>query len=166
MTAPLLVLGWGNPSRGDDALGPLFIERLRSLAGDRCMDQVEFLEDFQLQVEHALDLAHRKRVLFVDASRSCTVPFELTALRATRDASFTTHAMSPESVMQVFCDLTHAEPPRCTLLAIRATRFELGEPPGESALANLARAVDWGMRWIETGGGLDARGSAPADERA
>ena len=25
---PLLVLAWGNPSRGDDALGPLLAERL------------------------------------------------------------------------------------------------------------------------------------------
>ena len=32
LTAPTLVFGWGNASRGDDALGPLFIERLRALA--------------------------------------------------------------------------------------------------------------------------------------
>ena len=34
MTAPLLVFGWGNASRGDDALGPLLIERLRERLGD------------------------------------------------------------------------------------------------------------------------------------
>ena len=30
MSAPLLVLAVGNPSRGDDALGPLLLERLQA----------------------------------------------------------------------------------------------------------------------------------------
>ena len=29
MTAPTLIFGWGNPSRGDDALGPLFVEQMQ-----------------------------------------------------------------------------------------------------------------------------------------
>lgn len=152
MTAPLLVFGWGNLSRGDDALGPLFVEQLRILGGAVCEERVTLLDDFQLQVEHALDLAGRDRVLFVDASLDCAAPFEVTALRAARDASFTTHALSPESVMQVFRDLHHAEPPPCTLLAIRGERFELGEQPGKSALANLALAVAWGLRWVASEG--------------
>ena len=150
MTAPLLVFGWGNPSRGDDALGPMFVEQLCRMAGDGCEGRVEFLDDFQLQVEHALDLAGRERVLFVDASRHCAAPFEATVLRAARDASFTTHAMSPESVLQVFRDLHHAEPPPCTLLAIRGMHFELGEPAGPSALAHLALALEWGRRWVDS----------------
>lgn len=148
MTAPLLVFAWGNASRGDDALGPMFIERLRALVGDDAGGGVEFLDDFQLQVEHALDLAGRERVLFVDASLTCAAPFEVTALRAVRDASFTTHAMSPEAVMQVYRDLHHAEPPPCTLLAIRGDAFDLGTPPGASAVANLEPALAWGLRWV------------------
>ena len=34
-------------------------------------DGVELLEDYQLQVEHTLDLVGRERVLFVDASGGC-----------------------------------------------------------------------------------------------
>ena len=76
MKAPTLVFGWGNRSRGDDALGPLFVERLLATrpAG------VEGLEDYQLQVEHALDLVGRRRVLFVDASRVALPPFETSAV--------------------------------------------------------------------------------------
>ncbi len=151
MTAPLLVFGWGNPSRGDDALGPMFVEQLRARVADGCSGRVEFLDDFQLQVEHALDLAGRERVLFVDTSLNGAAPFEVTALQPARDASFTTHAMSPESVMQVFRDLHHAEPPPCTLLAIRGHHFELGEHPGAPALAHLAAAVAWGLRWVACG---------------
>jgi hydrogenase maturation protease len=68
MPAPLLVIGIGNPSRGDDALGPLFIERVEILLADElARGQIELLTDFQLQLEHALDLAGRARVVFVDA---------------------------------------------------------------------------------------------------
>jgi hydrogenase maturation protease len=145
--APLLVFGWGNLSRGDDALGPLCIEQLRAaFAADH---RVEFLDDYQLQVEHALDLVGRERVLFVDASLICPAPFEATRLQAAQDASFTTHAMSPQALMQVFCDLQGVPPPPCTLLAIRGERFELGEPPSAQALAHLDSALQWAKTWLE-----------------
>jgi hydrogenase maturation protease len=149
MSAPLLVFGWGNLSRGDDALGPLFVQQLRLLAGTEAGSQVDFLEDYQLQIEHALDLASRERVLFVDGSVNCAVPFEVTTLRPSRDTSFTTHAISPQAVMQVYRDLYHAEPPACTLLAIRGMHFALGAPPGSLALDHLAQALAWGQSWLE-----------------
>jgi len=66
--APLLVLAVGNPSRGDDALGPMLLEALHAegIDGD---GQVELLGDFQLQIEHVIDLRGRRAVLFVDAAR-------------------------------------------------------------------------------------------------
>lgn len=152
--APLLVFGWGNLSRGDDALGPLFVQQLSAVAGAAVGSRVELLEDYQLQIEHALDLVARDRVLFVDASLTCAAPFEVTALSAARGEAFTTHALSPASVMQVYRDLYANDPPPCTLLAIRGARFGLGESPGSLALANLAEAVAWGQRWLA--GGLDA----------
>jgi hydrogenase maturation protease len=146
MTAPCLVFGWGNLSRGDDALGPLFVERLR----DRALPGVECLDDYQLQVEHALDLSGRLRVLFVDASLNARAPFEVTALQPARDASVTTHAMSPQALLQVFRDVHGNEPPACTLLAIRGECFELGEPPGADALAHLDAALAWACGWLST----------------
>jgi hydrogenase maturation protease len=139
--APWLVFGWGNASRGDDGLGPLFVQRLRdTLAGNV---NIEFLEDYQLQIEHALDLVGRERVLFVDASRNCQAPFEASTLRAASDASVGTHALSPQALLQVFHDLHIAAAPECTLLAIRGDRFDLGEPVSQQALAHLALALEW-----------------------
>jgi hydrogenase maturation protease len=147
MTAPLLVFGWGNPSRGDDALGPLCIERLRGLG--LSAERVEYLEDFQLQVEHALDLQGRERVLLVDASLSCTAPFEVTCLHGARDASLGSHALSPAALLQVYSELRGEAPPPCTLLAIRGERFELGQPPSALALANLDAALQWATAWLQ-----------------
>lgn len=148
MTAPLLVFGWGNASRGDDALGPLFIEHLRERLAPAELARIDFLDDYQLQVEHALDLVGRERVLFVDASLSCAAPFEATPVRAQRDRTFTTHAMSPAALLQVYVDLQASTPPPCTLLAIRGESFELGEPPREAALTNLAAALGWALGWL------------------
>jgi hydrogenase maturation protease len=148
MAAPLLVFGWGNASRGDDALGPLFVERLRERLGDAATGRVDFLDDYQLQPEHALDLVGRERVLFVDASLDGAAPFETHAVLPRRDDSFSSHAMSAAAVLQVYAELQGCAPPPCTLLAIRGERFELGDPPGEAALVHLAAALDWVVRWV------------------
>jgi hydrogenase maturation protease len=166
VTAPLLVFGWGNPSRGDDALGPLFVEQLKALAGAEVAGRAEFLDEYQLQIEHALDLVGRTAVLFVDASVDCTIPFQATSLRASRDASYTSHALSPESVMEVYRNLNHAEPPPCTLLAIRGRRFGLGEMPERLALSHMAQALAWGQRWLASDGACCQAGDEPERDHA
>jgi hydrogenase maturation protease len=150
LTAPTLVLTWGNPSRGDDALGPLFAEHFATLA-ERHPEwgEVECLTDFQLQVEHALDLQGRQRVLFVDASLDAPAPFSLERIAAARDGSFTTHAMSPQAVLKVYTEIED-EPPPAWLLAIRGERFELGEPVSPTARINLELALTEACRWLDT----------------
>ena len=147
MTAPLLVFAWGNASRGDDALGPLLAQQLRAATAGR--HDVEVLDDYQLQVEHALDLVGRRRVLFVDASLDCTAPFEVRAVQARADASITTHALSPQGLLQVFGQLGAGAPPACQVMAIRGERYELGGPPGAAALAHLQAALAWVLDWID-----------------
>lgn len=146
MTPPLLVLGWGNRSRGDDAIGPLCVERLRAMLAQR--QDIEFLDDYQLMVEHVLDLHGRSRVLLVDASLGCAPPFETLALRAAADGSISSHALSPQALLQVYYELHDEAAPPCTLLAIRGERFELGEPPTPAALAHLDAALQWAADWL------------------
>lgn len=146
--APILVFGWGNPSRGDDALGPAFIERASALPRPAGAPEVEWLTDFQLQIEHALDLAGRSQVLFVDASVDCKAPFEMRPLRSATQHQLTTHAMAPEAVMQVYERLNGRDAPPCCLLAIHAHRFELGDPIGPDANTNLEQALAWFARWL------------------
>ena len=146
--APLLVLGWGNLSRGDDALGPLCLASLRDQLPATLNGQIEFLDEYQLQVEHALDLAGRVHVLFVDASLDGLTPFQVSAPQARRDHSFTSHALSPQALLQVFVDLHGLAPPASTLLAIRGEAFELGEPLSTTAAQNLAAAIAWARNWL------------------
>lgn len=138
----LLIFGYGNPGRGDDALGPLLLEQMEA----RGFTDVECLTDFQLQVEHALDLEGRELALFIDAHLSCPPPFTFTALRPEADRSYTTHAISPQAVLQVFADIHRRPPPPAFLLSIRGERFELGEGLSLAAQANLQAAAEFAAR--------------------
>ena len=137
MTAPLLIFGYGNPSRGDDAIGPALLDRLAALN----LPHVELLTDFQLQVEHAMDLQNRERVLFIDASISCTPPYTLTRLQAQKDKSYTSHAVSPGAVLHAYQEL-YGAPPATYLLVVRGERFELGEEISEAASANMEASFE------------------------
>lgn len=130
-------------------MGPLFLERLgelRERGGD--WDEVELLTDFQLQIEHAVDLEGRALVLFVDASVSCPPPYQFTRLRPERDTSYTSHALSPAAVLHVYEQINHLSPPPAFLLAIRGERFELGESPSSAAEANLAATLEFARRLL------------------
>ena len=111
---PLLIFGYGNLSWGDDALGPLLLERLQELD----LPHLELLTDFQLQVEHVIDLQGREQVLFVDASVSCSVPYTFSRLYAQKDASYTSHVMSPMALLHSYTQL-YGNPPPTYLLQVR-----------------------------------------------
>ena len=136
----LVVFAWGNPSRGDDALGPEFLRRAERLAPPMA-HAVEFVTDFQLQPEHATDLAVRELVLFVDASTSAASPFTFTSVAPARDATFTSHAMSPGALLAAYVEVFVQSPPPSFLLAIRGEHFELGDPLSAAARAHLRHAL-------------------------
>jgi hydrogenase maturation protease len=132
-----LVIGIGNPSRGDDAIGPLAIERLQTLA----LPGVELLTDFQLQVEYALDLIGRHEVVFIDAAASGPEPYLFAPVQPAADASATTHALSPAAVLEALLRLSDAPLPAASVLAVRGYAFELGAPLSVAAARNLDAAL-------------------------
>ncbi|HUK03901.1 MAG TPA: hydrogenase maturation protease [Burkholderiales bacterium] len=137
----VLVLGWGNPSRGDDAIGPRLLERLEAEAALHPeWGEHGFVTDFQLQPEHALDLEGASQVLFVDASASSPVPYGFARVQPAQDRSFSTHALSPQALLAVHAGLAGKAPPPAWLLAVRGERFELGAPMSAAAEARLEAA--------------------------
>jgi len=144
MPAPILIFTWGNPSRGDDALGPALYDQLETHKRESGeLPEVELLTDFQLQIEHAVDLEGRDCIIFVDASVSCEEPYEMERLEAERDDTFTTHAMSPASLLSVYRQVNDHERPPAFLLTIRAYEFGLGKEMSAQAEANLQEVVKY-----------------------
>lgn len=139
-TAPLAVFGWGNPGRGDDALGPRLLARVEAWAEARPDARLEAFPDFQLQIEHVEDLRGRGLALFLDASVTAPAPFAFREVRPSPDASFTSHALSPEALLHAYRRATGLPPPPAFVLAVRGERFELGEDLGPAAERNLEAA--------------------------
>lgn len=132
----MLVFALGNPSRGDDALGPELAARLEAGA----LPGVEVIVDFQLQVEHALDLEGRRFVVFVDAALGTRAPCEIRKVTPARDASHTSHALSPAAVLETFERVTGRAAPEARVLAVSGESFELGAPLSHTARTNLESA--------------------------
>jgi len=146
MVKPVLLFGYGNLSRGDDALGPLLLEYVESHCN---LEQIEILSDFQLQIEHALDIEDRSLVLFVDASVSCVGAYDFAAIEPSRDKSYTTHAMSPAAVLDVYQSIKKQIPPPCFLLSIKAEKLELGEGLSPQAKNNLDLACQFAEQLLQ-----------------
>lgn len=145
--APLLVFGFGNPSRGDDALGPEFVRRAEVRFSEAIVHgALEVLTDYQLQVEHVLNLEGRERVYFVDAGASATEPqpqgYSVTRVAGACDASFTTHLLSPAALLHIYGAVVESKAPECWLIAIAGHQFELGAPMSPEAEANLTAALE------------------------
>jgi len=137
MVKPVMVFGYGNLSRGDDALGPLLLEYIEN---NISLDDIEIQTDFQLQIEHALDLENRQFILFIDASVDCNKACDLSELIPARDNSYTSHAMNPSAVLAVYQEIKNQTPPPCFLLSIKGESFELGEGLSANAKDNLVQA--------------------------
>ncbi|MBL9008132.1 MAG: carbamoyltransferase HypF [Myxococcales bacterium] len=148
--APLLVVGVGNPSRGDDAAGPCFVEHIAELLSDDVRQgRLDVLTDFQLQIEHALDLKDRERVVFVDASVQIQEPFSFERISPQRDQRHSSHAMSPRAVLEVHQRI-FGPPPDAWCMAIHGQRFELGEPISPATRSALSQALDCFVKWYRT----------------
>jgi hydrogenase maturation protease len=137
-----VVFACGNPSRGDDALGPALMRRVQEWNRRHPDRPVETVEDFQLQVEHALDLEGRDLALFVDAAAIAPEAVSLRRVGPSVCPSFSTHALSPSALLAAFVNLVGDPPPPAFSLGVRGEAFELGQPLSREAAANLDEAWD------------------------
>ncbi len=143
--APVLVFAVGNPSRGDDALGPMLIARLREHLAADGGDDVELIEDFQLQIEHCLDLQGRACVIFVDAGTGTPAPYRFERAFPAASPGAQTHALTPAALLAVYDRALGGAPPPAWVLCVRGEQFELGDGLSEAGWANLEAA--WTRLW-------------------
>lgn len=115
----LLLIGYGNPGRGDDGLGPALVDRLRAAPEPG----VDLISDYQLSVDLAHDIAPYETVIFADAAITGPAPFSFQALEPAPPLSFTSHSQRPEGVLFVARALYGAGP-RAFQLGIRGYCFD------------------------------------------
>ncbi|MCC6922462.1 MAG: hydrogenase maturation protease [Nitrosomonas sp.] len=135
----LLIFGYGNPGRGDDAIGPLFVEQVSRWN----REEISYLSDMQLLVEHVTDLHAHNEVIVVDADMTCIEPFEFLPIVAFKDESCTSHTLTPAGLLYVYQQIYQCDSPTTFLLRIRGYNFSLGEVLSEKAACNLNTAVQF-----------------------
>ena len=133
-----LVLGWGNPGRGDDGLGPESVQAIEKMD----LPGLAVDSDYQLQVEDGAEVARYRRVVFVDADRCGVEPFRLGRLYPQDGGmSFSTHSVTPGAVLALARDLFKVEP-EAWLLGICGYDFdEFDEQLSDRARSNMDQAV-------------------------
>lgn len=142
MIRPVVVFAVGNPSRGDDAIGPELLGRLEKwLETEHLTERLELIEDFQLNIEHALDLEDRELALFIDAGENTPAPYVFEQIFPSAIPSHSSHALPPQAVLQVYRQTEGREPPPSFVLCVRGERFELGEALSPEALGRMEAAM-------------------------
>jgi hydrogenase maturation protease len=137
MPGKILLIGFGNPGRLDDGLGPACAEAVAALE----LDGVTVDSDYQLTVEDAAAAAEHEVVIFADASVNGKEPFSFERVEPAVEMSFSTHSVDPASVMALACDM-FAAATRGYILAIRGYEFDaFGERLSARAAENLEAAV-------------------------
>lgn len=147
---PILVYGYGNPGRQDDGLGVELVAQLEAWAQAEQISGLVFDSNYQLNAEDALAVAESRAVVFIDAAKEGAEPFSFQRLDPQAEIAFSTHAMSPESVLALAAELYEARPP-AWILAIRGHAWEPNEPPGATALSNLFAAGEFLREWLRNG---------------
>jgi hydrogenase maturation protease len=136
----ILVVGFGNPLRGDDGAGQAVAERVRQLG----MRDVQVVASQQLLPEFADMLAHAILVVFVDAAvgeepgRVYCTPVR----RSTEPQP--THALSPAALLRLTRETWGWEPP-AWLVRITGQAFEFSEGLSEP----VARAIPHAVNLVE-----------------
>jgi hydrogenase maturation protease len=135
----VLVIGYGNTLRGDDALGPTVIERLRTqLPGP------EYLSCQQLGPELAEPLAACDLAIFVDAAAG-GIPGEVHVehLAPADSPSTMTHHVKPTTLLAMAQEL-YGHAPHARLVSSAGASFE----SGEELSPECRRAVDESCRLV------------------
>jgi len=131
----ILILGYGNPGRGDDGLGPAVAMAVDQLG----LPHVTAHDNYQLTIEDALDVAEHDIVWFVDATKTGPSPYAVSALAPVGEVEFTSHIMRPQTVLAI-AQQCYGKTPPAFLLGIRGYDFEFVEQLTPAATDNLGAA--------------------------
>lgn len=147
-TRRVLLIGFGNPGRLDDGLGPA----LAALAEKMNLPGVTVDSDYQLCLEDAEAVARHDVVIFADADVSGPEPFSFRRLEPAPSMTFSTHSLKPAAVLGLARQAFGAET-EGYMLGIRGYAFnEYEETLSERARANLAEAAKFIEQVCRTGG--------------
>lgn len=141
---PVLLFAYGNKSRGDDALAPLLLDSIKQQGITQTAGHpIKFLTDYQIQVEHVMDLQGCERILIIDAHKSLDQAYKFYPVLQRAESLYTTHGMSPQTLLHTYVQVFQRKAPMTSMMAIQGSSFELGEGLSYLAQLNLRLATEF-----------------------
>lgn len=144
MCAEVLVIGYGNPLRGDDGVGCVIAEELARRISDP-ESKVQVVACHQLNPELAEPIAETRAVIFIDASLELK-PGEVrvSAVAADRFSPAFAHSMKPSALLATASELFGQAPPAKSV-GIGVASMDAGmtlTPQVRSAVSKAVAAVE------------------------
>lgn len=134
----------GNRSRGDDAAAPQLMDLFLNRDGQHSVNPILHWEEcYQLQPEHCYEIETSEMVIFIDSAAVQSHKegsVQLSAIEGELRFEFSTHILSPTSLLALF-EKTFNEPaPSSWLLTIPGYEFELGSPLSRLCESHISQA--------------------------
>ena len=140
----ILFIGYGNPGRGDDGLGPALADRLEPLANETLTVD----SDYQLTVENSADVARHDIVIFADATVKGAETYFFREIKPEGSPRLDSHGLDPESVI-LLAKAIFGAAPKAYLLGVRGYEFEQFELQlSTKAAENLENALQYVKEFI------------------
>jgi hydrogenase maturation protease len=142
----ILLIGFGNPARADDGMGPALAEAIEA----KNIPGVIVDADYQLTIEDSAQVAENDIVIFADASINGSGPFSFEPVKAKEYDSFSSHSVEPAQVLALAENLFNSKAAGY-ILGIRGYEFDsFGSPISQKAKVNLQKAVDFVEKLLKT----------------
>jgi hydrogenase maturation protease len=142
MPAEVLLIGIGNNSRGDDALGWLVADGIPETP------EIHTEYRYQLQIEDADLIKDYTTVIFADATREALPEgFSFRPGSPEGNITFSSHRLSPSALLAL-CQEIYGCRPEAYELAIAGTHWELGMGLSPEASTHLDRANRSLKEWL------------------
>ncbi|MBA7534096.1 hypothetical protein ES705_26342 [subsurface metagenome] len=138
----ILVYGYGNPGRQDDALGVLLAEEINKWAQEENLPNIDIDQNYQLNIEDADKIAQYDIVVFADASMNDVNSYEMDKVVPDAKVDFSMHSVTPSFVVGL-CNRIFAGKPLVYQLQIKGYKWEFMEKVTEGARKNLNSAVSY-----------------------
>jgi hydrogenase maturation protease len=136
-TKRILLIGYGNPARADDGLGPALAEIIES----KNIPDITVETDYQLTIEDSAQVAEHDIVIFADASTNGPEPFSFEQIEAKESESFSSHSIEPAAVLALAENLFGSKA-KGFILGIRGYEFDsFSEGLTNKAKTNLKKAA-------------------------
>jgi hydrogenase maturation protease len=135
----ILIYGYGNPGRQDDALGVMLSEKIDSWAKSENLPGIDTDQNYQLNIEDADKISQYDLVVFADASVNDIESFQMDRVLPDMKSDFSMHSVSPSFVTGL-CNEAFKKRPEVYQLEIKGYKWEFMEKITENARKNLSSA--------------------------